>query len=201
MTVSIVPIVEGHAEVESVPILLRRVLEKMGRYDVVVARPFRVKRYRVVKEGEMERAIQLAVRDREQVDYVLVLLDADDDCPKDLGLSLLKRCKAATHLPTAVVLANREFEAWFLGAKESLGGICGIRRDAETPADPERIRGAKEHLTKNMEQGRRYIGVDDQPPLAERMDLEKARQRCRSFDKLVRDVESLIGQRGRESTR
>lgn len=40
-----------------------------------------------------------------------VLLDADDDCPAELGPSLLKRCREATGLPVAVVGADREFHA------------------------------------------------------------------------------------------
>ena len=90
----------------------------------------------------------------------------------------------------ALVLANRELEAWFLGAKESLRGIRGIRRDAVTPANPEAIRGAKERLSVNM-QGRRYIATDDQPALAHAFDLGAAEAKCPSFAKLVRDVTRL----------
>lgn len=193
MTVpAIVSIVEGKSEVRSVPVLLRRILhEHLKIYDVDVARAFRVKRAQVVQEGELERAIRRAIRDRERAGCILVLLDADDDCPAELGPSLLKRCREATGLPAAVVLAKREFEAWFLGAKESLRGTRGIRNDACAPEDPESIRGAKEHLTGNMK-GRRYLSVDDQPALAKRMDIAAARRRCLSFDKLVRDVERLV---------
>jgi hypothetical protein len=42
--VTLVPIVEGHAEVHSVPVLMRRL-------GIDVARPFRVKRYQVVNSG------------------------------------------------------------------------------------------------------------------------------------------------------
>ena len=189
---AIVPVVEGQSEVASIPVLVRRILqEHLGVHDIEVARPFRVKRSRVVKEGELERAVQQALRDRDNAKCVLLLLDADDDCPGELGPSLLSRCRNATALPTAVVLANKEFEAWFLGAKESLRGTRGIRNDACAPEDPESIRGAKEHLTRNMK-GRRYLSVDDQPALSKRTDIAAARRRCPSFDKLVRDVERLV---------
>ncbi|MHC4504833.1 MAG: DUF4276 family protein [Planctomycetota bacterium] len=193
MSVSaIVPIVEGHSEVQSVPLLVRRILHDcLQVHDIDVARPFRVKRNRVVKEGVLERAVQQALRDRDSARCVLVLLDADDDCPGELGPSLSERCREATTLPTAVVLANRELEAWFLGAKESLRGTRGIRDDACAPENPESIRGAKERLTGNMVD-RRYLAVDDQAALAERMDIAAARRRCPSFDKLVRDVERLV---------
>jgi len=190
---TIVPIVEGQSEEESVPVLLRRILDELQVGRVRVARPFRVKRNRVGHEGEIERAVKQAVRDREGAACVLVILDADDDCPADLGPKLLLRCRQKTQLPVAVVLANREFEAWFLGAKESLRGVCGIRADALAPADPESIRGAKERLTRNMV-NRRYLEVDDQPTMAARMNLDAARSHCPSFEWLFQSVKSLAAQ-------
>ena len=191
MSVAIVPIVEGHGDAEAVPVLLRRIFAQVQAYHVEVARPFLVKRNRVVKPGELERALLQAARDRTDAASVLVLLDADDDCPAELGPELLARCQQTTNLPVAVVLANKEFEGWFLGAKESLRGTRGIRHDAVALPHPEGIRGAKERLSQNMDRSR-YLAVYDQPALAEQMDLEMARQRCPSFEKFLRDVTSLV---------
>jgi len=188
---SIVPIVEGQSEQESVPVLLRRIRAQFHAYEVGIARPFRVKPNLVVRQGELERAIKQALRSRENAAGIVVVLDADDDCPAKLGTELLARCRESTALPVAVVLANREFEAWFLGAKESLRGVRGIRQDATAPRDPEAIRGAKERLSGNM-LGRRYLGVDDQPALAAALDLDLAARRCPSFAKLLRDVKGLL---------
>ena len=185
MSAAIVPIVEGFSEVESVPVLLRRLLDQQNAHHISIARPFRVKRYGVVRPNELERAIKQALRDRSEARGIVVLLDADDDCPAKLGPALLARARVATALPTAVVLAQKEFECWFLGAKESLRGVSGIRDDAMAPHNPEEIRGAKERLTQNMVAGRRYLEVDDQPVLASRMDIEEARGRCQSFAKLL----------------
>ncbi|MCK5380218.1 MAG: DUF4276 family protein, partial [Candidatus Latescibacteria bacterium] len=138
-------------------------------------------------------AIEQVVRSRSGAGGILVLLDADKDCPAELEPSLLRRCQAVTQLPATVVLAMREFEGWFLGAKESLRGVRGIRADATAPENPEMIRGAKERLTKNM-QGQRYMEVDDQPALAARMDLELAKARCPSFEKFLRGVHFLISE-------
>ena len=192
MTLTIATIVEGPAEVESVPLLLRRILAQLGVSDIQVARPFRVKRNRVVKVGELERAISQTIRDRGEVGGIMVLIDSDDDCPAKLGPELLDRAKGATQLPVAVVLANREFECWFLGSKASLQGINGILENATAPRNPENIRGAKEHLTQNMARGRRYLAVDDQATFAEKFDLHEARRWCPSFDKCFREVERLL---------
>jgi hypothetical protein len=189
----IVPIVEGQSEVASVPVLLRRLLSERQRQDIIIARPVRVHRTSVVKEGEIERAVALARRNREGCDAVLVLLDADDDCPAELGPKLLNRIKKAHgDLSAAVVLPKREFEGWFLGSLESLRGVRFIVDDAFSPPNPEEIRGAKERLSEFMVSKRTYVETTDQPALAAKFDLNLARHRCPSFDKFRRDFERLI---------
>lgn len=188
----IVPIVEGHGEVEAVPILLRRVLHSQAAHPVEVRRPIRVKRNQVVKPGELERVIELASM-QPDCRAILILLDADDDCPAVLGPELLLRAQTARpDIPCSVVLAKSEFEAWFVASIESLRGCCGIRQDAVAPESPEDIRGAKGWLTRQMSAGRAYLETDDQPSLASRFDIEQARLRCDSFDKFMRDVDALF---------
>ena len=127
------PIVEGQSEERSVGVLLRRMLGELDVYDVSVARPFRVKRNRVVRPEELERAIKQAVRSRSGASAVLVMLDADEDCPATLAPELLQRGAQATTVPVRVVLPKVETEAWILAAIESVRGKRGIREDAEPP--------------------------------------------------------------------
>lgn len=57
----IAAIVEGHAEADAVPLLLRRIAEVAAPGAIVeVPRPIRVKRQRVLKEGELERTVDFA---------------------------------------------------------------------------------------------------------------------------------------------
>jgi hypothetical protein len=191
MTGTILPIVEGFSEVDAVPVLLRRLLARLDREDVAVARPFRVSRTKVAREGELERALIQGLRDRLNITCVLVILDADDDEPQALEAALLTRCEAVTSLPSAVIVATRELEAWFLGSKDSLRGVRGIKPDANPLDDPETIRGAKERLSRNMIR-RHYLEVDDQPAFAARMDLEPALRRCASFRRLAAGLERII---------
>ena len=179
----LIVIVEGHAEAESVPVLLRNL-------GVPVARPFRVKRNLVVKAGELERAVKQALRDRPHPSGVLVLLDADDDCPAQLAPVLLDRCRKETQLPVSVVFAVRELEAWFLAGIESLRGQRGISDDAAWSGDPEAPRDAKGRVEELMP-GRSYVDVDDQPALMAFLDVEAARTRCPSLDKLLRDLDGM----------
>lgn len=189
----IVPIVEGHSEVESVPVLLRRYVAEAGLFDVEVARPIRVKRNRVVKEGELEKAVELARRQYPQGKAVLVVLDADEDCPAELGPALLQRamCVACGQLQCAVVLPKTELESWFVAAVVSLRGQRGICADAAPPADPERIGDAKHWLTRQMT-NRTYVETDDQPAFAELFDFSLVLPNCRSFRKFDKEVRAIL---------
>lgn len=182
---------EGHGEVNAASVLLRRLVHREERFDVDIARPFRVKRNRVVKAEELERSLTLAIRARD-ADAALVLLDADDDCPIELASDLLVRTEGAAFPKVSVVVASREFEAWFLAAKRSLRGTCSIRPDAECVANAEEIRDAKGRLTSNMEGSRRYLEVDDQPRFAAVVDLDLAEERSRSFQKLCKEIREIL---------
>lgn len=194
----VVPIVEGHSEVESVPVLLRRLLYRSQVFEdqIKVDKPIRIHRYKVVKENRLERAIGLAAL--RGCDAVLVLLDANGDCPAELGPDLLSRAQRNPYdVPVWIVIAKSEFESWFVGSIESLRGKRGIAVDAVSPEDPEAIRGAKEWLSQRMSSDQPYLEVDDQPALADQFDLDRAREQCPSFDKFVRDVEAMIAQLAR----
>lgn len=122
---------------------------------------------------------------------ILVVLDADDDLPCQLGPSLARRADAARRdVNTCVVIANREKEAWYLAAIESLRGSRGIPADTALPQDPEAVRGAKGWLAEAM--GRSYSEVTDQPALSQLFDLELARQRAPSFEKFYRCAKRLL---------
>src|SRR5262245_29715289 len=119
---AIAAIVEGHGEVEAVPLLIRRVAKLVAPdLPLGIPRPIRVKRDEVVKPGQLERAIELAARQSGLGGAVFVLLDADDDCPAKLASTLLARAaKARSDFLIGLVLAKFEYESWFLAAAESL---------------------------------------------------------------------------------
>ncbi|MGA2835080.1 MAG: DUF4276 family protein [Acidimicrobiales bacterium] len=193
-TFSIASIVEGHGEVDALPILVRRIGARIaGVESLNLPRPFRVPRDRLLKDDVLETTV-VAVGKRlgDDPGGVLVLIDADDDCPAALGPELMERAQGA--LPrgkVVVVLANMEYEAWFLSCATSLAGHRNLPSDLREPADPESIRGTKEWLSRAMPSGKAYSSSVDQPALTARMDLDLARSRSGSFDKLWRALESL----------
>jgi len=185
-------IVEGQGDAASVPLIVRRIAAAQGVHAVRMP-VFRVHRQAIVRPGELERAVERAARSLGGRGGILVVLDADDDRACELGPSLARRAAVARgDVQTAVVIATREKEAWYLAAIESLRGFRGIPEDAERPADPEAIRGAKGWLARAM--GRSYSEVADQPALSARFDLDSARDGARSFEKLWRELGRLLPQ-------
>ncbi len=194
MSARIATVVEGHGETEALPVLIRRFRDEINpALPLHAAPPIRIPRCTLLKPGELERAVQLAALDARPGGAVLVVLDADNDCPKTLAPELLRRARTGvSDLPVSVVLAKREFEAWFLAAAESLRGHRGLPADLEPPPDPEAVRGAKEWLARNMPPGQRYAATLDQPALTAVFDLQSARRRSPSFDKFCREITRLL---------
>jgi hypothetical protein len=179
-------IVEGHGEVEASPILVRRLLEQQGITGVEIPRPWRLPRGKMLKRTELARAIEMMARKTEPAGALLILLDADDDCPAQLGPRILEWAEQTRRdRPLSVVIAKREFEAWFLGAAESLRGQRGLASNLVAPESPEAVRDAKGWLSSRMPTG--YSETVDQPALASVFDLDAA-ERVPSFAKLKRDL-------------
>lgn len=183
-------IVEGQGEVESIPLIVRRIAHEQGVYDLKL-QPYRIHRQAIVRPGELERAVDRAARSLEGRGGVLIVLDADDDLPCELGPILTQRAREARQdIASRVVLATREKEAWYLAAAESLRDQRGLPPDLQPPANPEAIRGAKEWLSQAA--GRPYSSVADEPALAAVFSMERARERSPSFARLSRIVGELI---------
>ena len=187
-------VVEGHGEVEAVPVLLRRIVQQIDPSRVTdIRRPMRVNRGRMLRPGEIERYVELAARHHGGLGAVLVLLDADDDCAAQLGTALCERARRRRpETPLSVVVAVKEFEAWFLAAASSLAGKRGLPDVLAPPENPEEIRDAKGWLRARRTDGLAYAPTVDQPALAASFDLVTARAGASSFDKLYRDVERLL---------
>lgn len=193
--VKIAAIVEGHGECEAVPILIRRIARDIDPGFVPnVLQPLRVSVNKLLKEGEIERSITFTARKLQGKGGIIVIVDCDWDngCPAKDGPALLKRAKTARNdLPISVILAKKEFEAWFLAAAESLRGKKGLPNDLEPPEDPESIRGAKEWLSDRMPPSKSYTETTDQPALTAEFDMNIART-SDSFDKCYRDIRHML---------
>jgi hypothetical protein len=188
----LVPVVEGHSEVESVRLLVLRYLaRKNPPITLTVEHPIRVGRNKIVKANELERAARLAAYTAADDGAILILLDADDDCPQELAPALLDRARSVKQ-NVSVVIAKSELETWFLASAISLRGCRGLRDDLTPPDDPESIRDAKGWLTGNMANPRdSYSETLDQPALVSVFDFDTATS-SRSFRKLLKELDRIF---------
>jgi hypothetical protein len=193
--VRIIPIVEGHGECEAVPLLIRRIALDIDPGLVPeVLKPLRVPAAKLQKPDELDRTIQLAALKLGGSGGILILIDCDDDCPAEVGPALLERARLIRgDIPISVVLAKREYEAWFIAAAESLKSKRSLSSTLSSPDDPESIRGAKEWLSRQMPTGVRYSETTDQAALTAVFDMHAAR-RVDSFDKCYREIFKMLSE-------
>lgn len=189
-------IVEGHGEVKALPVLVHRIAEEWDRTQTILLKQVsRVPASSLMKEGELEAEIENLVRKIGKPCGILVLLDCDwrAGCPKFDGPAWLKRaCDARPDIPIHLVLAYKEFEAWFIAATESIRGHCGLPQDLMPAENPENIRDAKGWLAERMiPRNRGYAETNDQPELTRVFDMNVARG-ANSFDKCYREIIALL---------
>jgi hypothetical protein len=184
----VVPVVEGHGEGTAVPVLLRRIAWELG-WSHQVVQPFRVPRAALADPAKLSDAVAVASRNVPRAGGVLVLFDADDDCPIELNAKL-RDAAGNSRCGVEIVAANREFEAWFLASVASLRQHDAVKSDAAYANDPEQRRGAKEQLSKLMVTP--YREVRHQPAFASLIDLETTWRNSRSFRRLISAVQRLL---------
>lgn len=190
----LVCIVEGGGEVRAVPLAIRRIADELlGRHDVQVEHPIRVRRDRFLnRPEERRRALYLAAAKAGNDGGILVLLDADRDCAAEIAQGVLASAAIEiAHVRCRCILAVREFESWFIAAAHSLRGARGLSADLDAPTHSEDIQDAKGWLAIRRTPAR-YISTIDQPAFAARFDLAQAQQGAPSFEKFVRDVRALV---------
>lgn len=186
----------GHGERESLPVLVRRIAAIFDPgMNVLICNRRRIAEDLMRKPGELENAVEQAARIVGDRGGILIVADCDwrDGLPCKDGPILLERARSMRPgMPIYLVLANKEYEAWFLAAAESLRGKRGLPSDLASPENAESIRGAKEWLGGKMEHQQGYAPVTDQPALTAMFDMDLARQRSISFDKCYREIVSLL---------
>ncbi|MBK8869633.1 MAG: DUF4276 family protein [Elusimicrobia bacterium] len=191
--VNIAAIVEGHGECAALPELVRRVAHEIDPGFVpTVLSPMRVPAAKLMKEGELERAVDFVGRKLGGPGGIIILVDCDDGCPAKEGPKLLKRAMTARKdVLVSVIFAKKEFESWFLASANSLRGKRDLSTELSPPADPESIRDAKKWLSMHMPHGRSYSETADQPALTCLFDMQAAR-RADSFDKCYREIRKML---------
>jgi uncharacterized protein DUF4276 len=193
----VAPIVEGHGEVQAVRGLLQRIWHEMLNGEhVEVLRPIRQPRSRLIQREHLIHAVDLAARklmNEPRPEYramVLVLLDGNDGAVCELGPQLLGwAIEGRGDVDVACVLANKEYETWFVSAAASLAVHLGLEPGTPVPDQPEGSRQGKAWIQRHLPS---YQETVDQARLTAHMDLNEARAGSPSFDKLCRELEKRL---------
>jgi hypothetical protein len=207
MTLYIAPIVEGQTEVKSVERLLQRVWAELpvGPERLQVVQPTRGNRDALIdphgdhlanKLGEgYAKLSQRLVRDSSGRGLLLLLLDAEGDCPKELAPRLLQAARQAqANADIACVIAKRMLENWIMGGASTLAGVNGLPDALPQRSQFEDCSGSawlKAQL-RSKNQARTYKKTVDAEVFVRSMDLAECRTNCPSFDKLCRELAARL---------
>jgi len=137
-------------------------------------------------------------------DAILVLLDADKSCPKTLGPQLLTRARTRvpSGYPIGVVIAKKEYEAWFLAAfassrfRKALPNLqfTLARRSLPKATKIEEVGDCKKYVA-NLIGLKKYEATIHQAQLTEILPFTRGMtRRSRSFRKLLKELDSLLVQ-------
>lgn len=214
MNCLIAPVVEGHTEQQgALAVLLRRIWYEHFQHPdhLTVRKAVRGDRGGLVhqtrstlpqKVEEAWRGLAVDLRhDPTARPLVLILIDAEDECPAELGPRLLAEARNGTPpaLPVRCVVANRMFENWIVAGCSTLAGVGGLPDPLPTPPQKpdelERLRGASwlDDRLREASRGKKAKKYDkkvDAPKLVGGMDLPGCRDKSPSFRKLLRELEA-----------
>jgi Domain of unknown function (DUF4276) len=204
MTLFIGSIVEGETETQCVPAILKRIwYELLAQTEVVVPLPpARQSRDQLVNDAydtlaanilKVSMQLQKKLKDKSNDrGVILILLDAEDDCPATLGPRLLVRASSArSDAKIACVLAKRSLENWIVAGAASLQGVNGLLAAAPIPEHAEEQSGVawlKKQLA-TSDRSRSYSKVTDAKIFFRDINLAECRLNSPSFDKLCRELE------------
>lgn len=190
----VVVIVEGDGEVRAFQLLLRGLLQERQCWNVGISKPL-INVHgigNIKKENGLERFLKLAMR-RPSCDAILILMDADIDCAKELSISFARRALIhSAHIPTTIVTAKYRYENWFLGSIETLKGKCGLKENLQVINCPEEVPDPKRWIATNMVAGRAYRETIDMPEMTRLLDTNLVFQRSRSFRRLAHAIDELL---------
>jgi hypothetical protein len=127
---------------------------------------------------------------------LLILLDAEKDCPATLGPRLLDEARKSLPVdaPVACVLAKRMFEDWIVGGASTLAGVNELPNSLPARDQFEDRSGAKwlDDQLRTQDKSRKYNKVIDAQLFVRTMNLQECRDNCPSFDKLCRELETRL---------
>jgi hypothetical protein len=208
MTLYIVPVVEGQTEQGCVERLLHRVWHELlcrpERLQVVETfrghRDALVNATGVVLTDTVRKAfVKLKAKAKKDAGaqlLVLILLDAESDCPAQLAPRLLEVGRKALPegTPVSCVLAKRMLENWIVAGASTLAGVNDLPDSLPARDQCEERSGAAwlEAQLRSKNKSRKYKKTVDAEAFVRAMALQECRDNAPSFDKLCRELEARL---------
>lgn len=192
-------LVEGDGDLEAVPFLVRRIVPETERPDCMPAsRPIKCGDVRKLRRvGELEKFVEYACR-RTDGDSALLIVDCDDDCPKEVVGDFSRRIEPIARLAgkkVGIAFLYREFETIFLYALRELSAahpaFAWKLDEIDLDRDWSAVRDAKGTLNSLMK-AHYYKETRDQPRFVANLELGPLRDRCRSVEHLFRLLAWLV---------
>jgi hypothetical protein len=189
------PLVEGRGEEAAIPNLIRRIASDAESYGAKVAQGHFHPRGKMRKLEELKDFIKVAKRQRGCA-AILVIFDADDECPGDINDDLLEaaRLEALPHV-LAMVYPVRMIESWLLASPSALREYFDLTEiqlaDLHT-LDPDSVRNPKAMLQRLTPAPDTYVSSVDMAGICSLLDIGEALSRSRSFKKFYQETISLL---------
>lgn len=145
----------------------------------------------LTKEGGIEKFIRYSWKERD-CGAIVVLLDADKDCPLSLAQDLTRRVEAIGLLfPVVIVVAKRMYETWFLASIATIAGHLDLPVDLIPPPNVEDIPNPKAWIEEHFPTGRAYKETQDQEAMTKLMDIDLATS-SRSFQRMLHAIRQAL---------
>lgn len=175
-------VIEGVGDLRALPELLRRHMHSRGDYRDLLGKPVPLHGGGNASKASGIEGYVAPAASRPGCRGVLVVLDSDGKCIKEMAEELISRLQDVSHKPFRLALAERDFEDWLYCSAETLG-LSGLE------FDPGK-RGLGE-IRRALKPGT-YTKPVHQPRFASRLSLDVARPRSESLDRAIERFEELL---------
>lgn len=186
-------IVEGEGDVRAVPLLIRRILERSGIFDVDLLPTQRRGEYPTVSKN-FDTLFLAATKENAPILWIMDFDTKGYECPYAEAAKLIERAQALRPgWPLKIAFLVKEYECLFLYDENATRSVfADIPKPVEFPRNPQEIRGAKEWLSARRPKGMAYKETVHQQKITAHLNLDLLHERCRDFVHLTNAALQLI---------
>lgn len=186
-------IVEGKADADAVPVLIRRILEHRQIFDFKLLPVQRRGEYPSVAK-HFDNYFLAAIKEKAPILWIMDFDAKGYDCPYREATALVARAEALRPgWPIRIAFLTKEYETLFLHDENATRAVFSdIPKQVAFPAQPETIRGAKEWLSAQRPSGMAYKETVHQQKITAHLNFDTLRERSADFAHLERAILQLI---------